>query len=107
MQIGQRIQNVGLEKGMSGIEVAAYLNIKKKEMSRIECGKENYTAEQLVILAQLLDCSIDYLFFGKEKEPLLSMEQKAAVNAFDKAFLKKSSLLRTNEGVKIAFRSGT
>lgn len=89
MQIGQRIQKVRLEKGLSGIEVAAYLNIKKNQISRIECGKANCTAEQLFVLAQLLDCSIDYLFFGKEKEPLLSMEQKAAVDAFNKAFLKK------------------
>lgn len=65
-EIGQRIQEARLTKGIAGVEVAAYLGIGKNQMSRIENGKANCTIPQLYVLAQLLDCSVDYFMFGKK-----------------------------------------
>lgn len=38
----------------------------KKSMSRIESGKANCTIPQLYCIAQILDCSADFLLFGEE-----------------------------------------
>ena len=84
-QIGQRIQEMRLEKGIPGIEVAAILNIGKNQLSRIETGRANCTVPQLFVLAQMLDCSVDYLMFGK-KEVHLSKEQEQLVLALVKSF---------------------
>lgn len=84
-QIGQRIQEMRLEKGIPGIEVAAILNIGKNQLSRIETGRANCTVPQLFVLAQMLDCSVDYLMFGK-KEVHLSKEQEQLVLELVKSF---------------------
>ena len=84
-QIGQRIQEMRLEKCIPGIEVAAILNIGKNQLSRIETGRANCTVPQLFVLAQMLDCSVDYLMFGK-KEVHLSKEQEQLVLALVKSF---------------------
>ena len=84
-QIGQRIQEMRLEKGIPGIEVAAILNIGKNQLSRIETGRANCTVPQLFVLAQMLDCSVDYLMFGK-KEIHLSKEQEQLVLELVKSF---------------------
>lgn len=88
-KIGQRIQETRLSKGLSGVELSAYLNINKNQMSRIENGKANCTVPQLFILAQLLECSVDYLLFGKQLGESLSLEQRTAIAAVKKAFLWK------------------
>ena len=56
-KIGIRIQD---------IELASYLGIGKNQMSRIESGKANCTIPQLYCIAQILDCSADFLLFGEE-----------------------------------------
>lgn len=84
-QIGQRIQEMRLEKCIPGIEVAAILNIGKNQLSRIETGRANCTVPQLFVLAQMLDCSVDYLMFGK-KEVHLSKEQEQLVLELVKSF---------------------
>lgn len=84
-QIGQRIQEMRLEKGIPGIEVAAILNIGKNQLSRIETGRANCTVPQLFVLAQMLDCSVDYLMFGMT-EVHLSKEQEQLVLELVKSF---------------------
>lgn len=63
-EIGQRIQNLRMSKGIAGIDLAAYLDIGKNQLSRIENGRANCTIQQIYILAQVLGCSADYLLFG-------------------------------------------
>ena len=45
---------------------AENLGIGKNQMSRIESGKANCTIPQLYCIAQILDCSADFLLFGEE-----------------------------------------
>ena len=44
-------------------------------MSRIETGKAKCPLEHLFVIAQVLNCSSDYLLFGKKQMPILSQEQ--------------------------------
>lgn len=89
-QLGQRIQEKRLEKKLTAADVAAYLNVQANQISRIENGKANCTISQMYILAQLLDCSVDYLMFGKRPESGLSEEQQAAINHMMMAFGKST-----------------
>lgn len=85
-QIGQRIQEERIRKGLSGIDVAVYLGIQKNQISRIENGRANCTVPQLFILAQLLACSVDYLMFGRKRLSYCTKEQEMAIKALIAAF---------------------
>ena len=85
--IGLRIQNARIEKGLSGVDLAEYLGIKKNQMSRIENGRANCTLKQMYVIAQMLECSVDYLMFGKQnKQVKYTEEQMHAVKMMQKAF---------------------
>lgn len=88
-EVGQRIQEARLTKGIAGVEVAAYLGIGKNQMSRIENGKANCTIPQLYVLSQLLDCSVDYLMFGKQPSSPYSIQQEVCLTALIASFSKR------------------
>ena len=90
MSIGQRIQETRIKKGFSGVEISEYLGIQKNQMSRIETGNANCTISQLYVLSQLLDCSVDYLMFGKQLSSKYSDEQEKCIKALVASFLKDS-----------------
>lgn len=66
LEIGIRIQDIRESRHMKAIELASYLGIGKNQMSRIESVKANCTIPQLYCIAQILDCSADFLLFGEE-----------------------------------------
>ena len=88
-EIGQRIQEMRLDKNMKSIELATELGITRNQMSRIENGRANCTISQLFILLQILGGSADYILFGKkyEREIKITKEQKEVlinlINAFN------------------------
>lgn len=88
-EIGQRIQEMRLDKNMKSIELATELGITRNQMSRIENGRANCTISQLFILLQILGDSADYILFGKkyEREIKITKEQKEVlinlINAFN------------------------
>lgn len=88
-EIGQRIQEARLAKGIAGVEVAAYLGIGKNQMSRIETGRANCTIPQLYVLTQLLDCSVEYILFGKQQSLPYTNEQEKCIKALIASFTKK------------------
>ena len=67
-EIGQRIQEMRLDKKMKSIELATELGITRNQMSRIENGRANCTVSQLFTIAQVLDCSVDFLLFGRKEQ---------------------------------------
>ena len=73
--IGQRIQEARLNCRMSGAMLGAYLGINSNQVSRIETGKARCSLEHLFVIAQVLNCSADYLLFGKKQMPVLSQRQ--------------------------------
>ena len=75
VEIGQRIQEATLDKGISGEDLGAYLGIKGNQVSRIETGKAKCSLEHIFIIAQILDCTTDYLLYGKKEHLTFSPEQ--------------------------------
>lgn len=55
--------------------LGAYLGISSNQVSRIETGKAKCSLEHLLVIAQTLNCSSDYLLFGKKQMPILFQEQ--------------------------------
>ena len=68
LNIGMRIQGQRVKCGMSGATLGAYL-------SRIETRKAKCSLEHFFVIAQLLNCSADYLLFGKIQMPVMSQMQ--------------------------------
>lgn len=75
MNIGMRIQEQRIKCGMSGAMLGAYLGINQNQVSRIETGKAKCSLEHLFVIAQVLNCSADYLLFGKKQMPVLTQMQ--------------------------------
>ena len=75
MNIGMRIQEQRIKCGMSGAMLGAYLGINQNQVSRIETGKAKCSLEHLSVIAQVLNCSADYLLFGKKQMPVLTQMQ--------------------------------
>lgn len=75
MNIGMRIQEQRMKCGMSGATLGTYLGISANQVSRIETGKAKCSLEHFFVIAQLLNCSADYLLFGKIQMPVMSQMQ--------------------------------
>jgi transcriptional regulator with XRE-family HTH domain len=88
-EIGKRIQEVRISKGLAGVDVAACLGIGKNQLSRIENGRANCTISQLFVLSQILECSTDYILFGNKMRQSYNAEQMQAISAIISAFCKK------------------
>lgn len=89
-EIGQRIQEARISKNMAAADLAEYMGIQRNQLSRIENGRANCTLPQLFVLAQVLECSIDFILFGKkaESEGSYTDAQNAAIANLLAAFSK-------------------
>lgn len=76
--MGRRIREAREKKGMKQIELALQLAIGKNQMYRIENGLTPCRTEYLYEIAQVLDVSLDHLFFG-DRDRNDSLENKEAV----------------------------
>ena len=69
--IGQRIQEVRIEKGIKAVDMAVALEMSKDQYSRIENGRSVCSTQKLYQISQYLDVSADYLLFGNRQEGLV------------------------------------
>lgn len=61
MEFKVRLKELRKEKGFSQLEIAKMLSMSKMAVSHWEKGNSEPSIEQLKVLAQLFDVSIDYL----------------------------------------------
>ena len=66
--IGQRIQDIRLQKGIKALDMAVQLDLSKDQYSRIERGTSICKITTLHKIAQYLGVSADYLLYGREEE---------------------------------------
>ena len=59
--VGQRIQDVRRQRGMSQTDLAEQLNISPSHMSNIETGRTNFGVDILKRITEVLQISADYL----------------------------------------------
>ena len=65
LEIGQRIQKLRMENGVTAVDMSELLGITSNQLSRIENGRTKCKLEYIFMLAQMFNCSSDYLLFGK------------------------------------------
>ncbi|MBR1598269.1 MAG: helix-turn-helix transcriptional regulator [Lachnospiraceae bacterium] len=74
--MGRRIREAREKKGIKQIDLALQLAIGKNQMYRIESGQVPCKVEYLYEIAQVLDVSLDYLFFGNKDSETSSENDK-------------------------------
>ena len=81
---------IGLDKNMKSIELATELGITRNQMSRIENGRANCTIQQLYIMSQIFEHSMDYIISGKKgrQENEITFAQREAIDKMLRAFDK-------------------
>ncbi len=67
-EVGMRIQQARLEKGIKSIDMALALDLSKNAYSRIENGKAMINADKLFKLSQYLDTPVDFFISGKKPD---------------------------------------
>ena len=70
--LGQRIQEVRIEKGIKAVDMAVALDMSKDQYSRIENGRSVCSTQKLYQIAQYLEVSADYLLFGEEQTGIIA-----------------------------------
>lgn len=66
--MGQRIQDIRLQKGIKALDMAVQLDLSKDQYSRIERGTSICKITTLHKIAQYLEVSADYLLYGTRDE---------------------------------------
>lgn len=74
--MGRRLREAREKKGIKQIDLALQLAIGKNQMYRIESGQVPCKVEYLYEIAQVLDVSLDYLFFGSKDSETSSENDK-------------------------------
>lgn len=83
MEISEIIKENRKLKNLSQEELAKELHISRQSISKWETGKSLPTTDQLILLSEIFDCSLDTLLKGDKK-----MEEKIKHEIDDKRTLK-------------------
>lgn len=67
LEIGYRIKSKRKELNLTGAKIKELTGISTGNLSDIENGKVLPSATSLILLAQVFDCSIDYILLGKNR----------------------------------------
>ena len=62
---GMRIKKLREKQGMTQENLAEQINMSRKTISAIENGRKGTTIDTLVLLAEKLETSLDYLVLGR------------------------------------------
>lgn len=88
--MGERLQELRKDKGISQAEIANLLGVSHYTISSYECNRSDPDDEIKIILAKYFDISIDYLL-GLIDEPL-SYKRNSGIIAIPKNFSKEDEL---------------
>jgi transcriptional regulator with XRE-family HTH domain len=107
---GDRLRARRMEMKISQVELAEKLGVKSASVSFWESGRNSPSAENISAIADILDCSADYLL-GRTNRPELSQktvqtEQGPAIVDYDAHRLTDEDKLReiVNEMIQKALR---
>ena len=80
MNLGERVKSLRQERNISQVKLKDKLSMSLDMISSIEMGRKKPSLETLVKLADVLNCSTDYLL-GRtnKKEPSSKNEDSSAV----------------------------
>ena len=79
-QMGQRIGLLRRKHHITQEKMAEHLDVSVKHVSEVERGLSSYSLDKLVKAADLLDCTMDYLFYGSDTRNALSFFPATVIN---------------------------
>lgn len=92
----ERLREMRMKLKLSQKQVAERLNSSISSISGYETGEKTPSAEQLLALSYLYNCSVDYLL-GKQKEVFVSEDHKNLLNyEQSKALMRFINLIKQN-----------
>ena len=68
ISIGNRINKLRNAHGLTQEKLSEELDVSIKHMSEVERGIKSFSLEKLIAASKRLDCTLDYLILGDEKE---------------------------------------
>lgn len=67
-KIGNRIQQLRKDQGITQAQLAMKLNIGERHLRKIETGEKGPSIDILIDLAALFGVSLDYIIMGKQSQ---------------------------------------
>ncbi len=95
--IGERLQELRKDKGISQAEIAKILGVSHYTISSYECNRSDPDDKSKIILAKLFDVSLDYLL-GLIDEPI-SFNRNENIISIPKNF-NEDDKINLNEYIK-------
>jgi transcriptional regulator with XRE-family HTH domain len=84
MKLGNKIQRLRKEKGMSQEQLAAHVNVSRQAISKWELGESVPDPDNIVLLSKLFRVSTDYLLIDDIELPTKETITKTAVSSSHK-----------------------
>ena len=80
-EIGCRVKNLRIQKDIAQTELARAIGVSQTRWSNIETGKVGLTTDNLVKLAEVLDCSLDEILLGRKvnRQSKLDMAKEISI----------------------------
>ena len=92
-EIGSRISRLRKQQGVTQDRLAKELDVTIKHVSEIERGLSSLSLPKLVHTAQFLDCSLDYLILGRDKDVIPSLLPDSVMEILESSDEKERRLL--------------
>lgn len=62
---GKRIREARRKKGYTQAKLSELVGLEINSIARIECGIKGTSIDRILLIAEVLDCSVDYLLTGR------------------------------------------
>ena len=102
MELSERLVRLRKQKGLSQFDVAETLHVSRQAISKWESGNSVPSADNLKLLSNLYDVSVDFLLNGEEDQP--SHELPSAVEKTPSSNKELHSVERRSRKAKTIFR---
>lgn len=80
-KIGNRIQQLRKDQGMTQAQLAAKLNIGDRHLRRIETGEKGPSIDIMIEIATLFGVSLDYIIMGRQSQSDLKQQLCALIKS--------------------------
>ena len=102
MELSERLVRLRKQKGLSQFDVAETLHVSRQAISKWESGNSVPSTDNLKLLSNLYDVSVDVLLNGEEDQP--SHELPSAVEKTPSSNKELHSVERRSRKAKTIFR---
>ena len=97
--IGQRIKRRRTELNITGAKIKEETGISNGNLSSIETGKNLPSSTALIQLSKILDCSVDWILFGKT--PKSELYEFSNISVSEQQFIKQFESLSEDDKEEI------